>query len=176
MKTFSTRARAGAIVLAGAAMVGGLVAGAVPAGAAAKSSSPAPAAASQLQNRAASSAVTPASSQLQTLASLDGKCQVGDICLYYLDSAGGYGSEFDTGHNDGNLFNNHFISAGLGKHSTVGNNAEAVWNRDPHTTVYVCTGLNSTGSCGFVGPNVLGNLTSTFRNLSQSITWADSVN
>ena len=116
------------------------------------------------------------SSRLRTLASQDGSCDVGDVCLYYFSSSRGYGSGYDTAHNDPNLFNNHFIGFGAGRGSVVGSNAEAVWNRDPRTTVYVCTGLNSQGNCGSVGPNTLGNFTSTYSNRVQSLYWADSTN
>jgi len=116
------------------------------------------------------------SSRLRTLASQDGSCDVGDVCLYYFSSSRGYGSGYDTAHNDPNLFNNHFIGFGAGRGSVVGSNAEAVWNRDPRTTVYVCTGLNSQGVCGYVSPNTLGNFTSTFSNRVQSLYWTDSTN
>jgi hypothetical protein len=39
----------------------------------------------------------------------------------------------------------------------VGANAESYWNRDPTTTVYVCTGINYTGACAPIAPNTSGN-------------------
>ena len=105
----------------------------------------------------------------------NGTCNVGEVCLYYLHSPI-FGSLYDTSHNDPNLFNNHFISAGLGRGAVVGNNAEFVWNRDPRTSVKVCTGLNYTGICGFVLPNQSGNFTSTYKNHVKSLIWADSTN
>ena len=126
--------------------------------------------------------VTPAapSPQLRLLAVQNGApqngvCNVGEVCLYYLHSPI-FGSLYDTGHNDPNLFNNHFISPGLGRGSVVGSNAEFVWNRDPRTTVRVCTGLNNTGICGVVFPNQSGNFTNTFKNRVQSLSWLDSTN
>jgi hypothetical protein len=73
-------------------------------------------------------------------ASQDGSVDVGDLGLWYYDSSHGYGSFYDTSHNDTWLFNNHFISSGAGQGSLVANNSEFAWNRDPHTTVIVCTG------------------------------------
>src|SRR4051794_24407136 len=137
-----------------------------------------PLAARSAPRLAGSSALAPASSeaerQMRVEASQDGACDVGDVCLYYFSNFAG--SRYDTAHNDANLFNNRFITAGSGQGATVGNNAMSVWNRDPNTTVYLCTGLNSTGSCGYVLPGDFGNLSSTYSNRSQSITWADSTN
>jgi hypothetical protein len=136
-----------------------------------------PAAAKNTTYPSGPSAGSPASSaQAKVFASQDGYCDVGDVCLYYYSSSFGYGSGYDTAHNDPNLFNNHFISYGAGQGQVVGNNAEAVWNRDPHTYVYLCTGLNSTGSCGYVPPNTIYNLYSTWSNKTQSLTWGDSTN
>jgi hypothetical protein len=109
-------------------------------------------------------------------ASQDGVVDVGDLGLYYFSSNLGYGSLYDTSHNDNWLFDNHFISGGAGQGQVVANNAEFAWNRDPHTTVIVCTGYNYTGSCGVIGPNVYGNFTSTYSNKVESIYWADSSN
>lgn len=109
-------------------------------------------------------------------ASQDGSVDVGDLGLWYYDSSHGYGSAYDTAHNDNWLFNNHFISAGAGQGAVVANNAEYAWNRDPHTTVIVCTGYNYTGSCGTIAPNGYGNLTATYRDNVESIYWADSAN
>jgi hypothetical protein len=113
---------------------------------------------------------------LRRLASQDGACDVGDLCLYYYYNYQGWGSGYDTAHNDQNLFNNHFIFTGSGQGSVVGSNARAYWNRDPHTYAYVCTGLNSTGSCGWLAPNAYGNLNATYADRSQSLFWGDSVN
>lgn len=132
-----------------------------------------------LINRALPSAVVPASRRpgiMTPNASQDGVVDVGDLGLYYFSSSLGYGSVYDTAHNDNYLFDNHFISAGAGHGQVVGNNAEFAWNRDPHTTVIVCTGINYTGSCGTIGPNVYGNFTSTYSNRVESIYWADSTN
>ncbi len=64
----------------------------------------------------------------------------------------------------------------LGRGQRVGNNAEFVWNRDPRTSVKVCTGPNYTGTCGLVLPNQSGNFTSTYKNNVESLIWADSTN
>ena len=109
-------------------------------------------------------------------ASQDGSVDVGDLGLWYYDSSHGYGSFYDTAHNDNWLFNNHFISSGAGQGSVVANNSEFAWNRDPHTTVIVCTGYNYTGSCATIAPNVYGNLNSTYRDNVESVYWADSAN
>lgn len=132
-------------------------------------------------NRAASlhSAVDAVSARPLTAslrASQDGGVDVGDFGQWYFDSAHGYGSLYDTSHNDNYLQDNHFITAGAGQHTAVANNAEFVWNRDPHTSVVVCTGLNYTGTCGVVGPNVAGNLTSAYRDNLESLYWNDSSN
>jgi hypothetical protein len=107
------------------------------------------------------------------LAPQDGGCDVGDVCLYYtgLDS-----SRYDTAHNDPSLHNNHFISTGNGKGALVANNAVTVWNRDPSTPVFVCTGPGGTGTCGSVMPNVAMTLSSTYINNVESIYWGDSSN
>ena len=114
-------------------------------------------------------------SQVSLQASQDAFCDVGDLCLYYYQSPT-WGSGYDTSHNDPNLFNNHFIFTGSGQGSVVGSNAEAYWNRDLHTYAYVCTGLNNSGSCGWLAPNTFGNLNSTYSNRSQSVFWGDSTN
>ncbi len=132
-----------------------------------------------LINKALPSAITPASSHrgmMTVNASQDGVVDVGDLGLWYFDSAHGYGSLYDTSHNDNWLFDNHFISSGAGRGSVVANNSEFAWNRDPHTTVIVCTGYNYTGSCGTIAPNTSGNFTSTYSNNVESVYWADSAN
>ena len=88
-------------------------------------------------------------------ASQDGVLDVGDLGLWYYDSSHGYGSFYDTSHNDNWLFDNHFISSGAGQGSVVANNSEFAWNQDPHTTVIVCTGYNYTGTCGTIAPEHL---------------------
>ena len=125
------------------------------------------------------SAITPASRHQGTMtanASQDGALDVGDLGLWYYDSSHGYGSFYDTSHNDNWLFDNHFISAGAGQGSVVANDSEFAWNRDPHTTVIVCTGYNYTGTCGTIAPNTYGNLTPTYRDNVESVYWADSAN
>ena len=181
MSRFTALRRATAIVGATAA------AAAIAAGTAAAYASPAPHKhpvvvphlPSSLINRALPSAISATSSRpgmMTVNASQDGVVDVGDLGLYYFDSADGYGSLYDTSHNDPWLFDNHFISSGAGKGQVVANNSEFAWNRDPHTTVIVCTGYNYTGSCGTIGPNVYGNFTSTYSNKVESVYWADSAN
>ena len=171
---------------AAAVAAAGLVAAAAPAMAAPSPTKPAPKVppsarlASPLTGPNSISPNTPISPQLRLIAfpngaPQNGTCNVGEVCLYYLHSPI-FGSLYDTGHNDPNLFNNRFISAGLGRFATVGSNAEFVWNRDPRTAVKVCTGVNYTGICGFVLPNQSGNFTPTFKNHVQSLIWADSSN
>jgi len=109
-------------------------------------------------------------------ASQDGACDVGDLCLYYLFSQQGYGSAYDTAHNDQNLFNNHFITVGSGRGGVAANNARAYWNRDPNAYAYVCTGANYTGSCGWLAPNAWGNLNSTYADNTEAVYWGDSAN
>jgi hypothetical protein len=165
--------------LAGAAAVTvALVTSTAPAMAAAKAPVVAPVTngAAHLSGPSAITASVAPPAAAKVLASQDGYCDVGDVCLYYFSAQRGYGSLYDTGHNDPYLFNNHFISSGSGQGSVVGNNAEAVWNRDPHTTVWLCTGTYSTGSCGYVAPNSYGTLGSTWFDKTQSLTWADSSN
>jgi hypothetical protein len=108
--------------------------------------------------------------------SQDGGCDVGDLCLYYLYSGQGYGSAYDTAHNDQTVWDNHFITGGSGQWGVVANNARAYWNRDPHAYAYVCTGVNYTGSCGWLAPNAYGDLNSTYADNSESLYWGDSAN
>jgi len=115
------------------------------------------------------------SGRFQALASQDGFCDVGDLCLYYLYSPT-YGSGYDTAHNDQYLWDNHFIFAGAGRGSIVANNAEAYWNRDPSAYAYVCTGINYTGNCGWLAPNSFGNLNSTYADNVESLYWGNSAN
>lgn len=134
---------------------------------------------SSLINRPLSSAISPASrlpGRMTVNASQDGVVDVGDLGLWYYNSSLGYGSLYDTSHNDNWLFDNHFISSGAGRGQVVANNSEFAWNRDPHTTVIVCTGYNYTGSCGTIAPNAYGNFTSTYENNVESVYWADSAN
>jgi hypothetical protein len=109
-------------------------------------------------------------------AAQDGACDVGDLCLYYLFAEQGYGSAYDTGHNDQTLWNNHFITVASGRGAVVANNARAYWNRDPNAYAYVCTGVNYTGTCGWLAPNAWGNLNSTYADNSESVYWGDSAN
>jgi hypothetical protein len=115
------------------------------------------------------------SGKLRALASQDGFCDTGDLCLYYLKKPT-YGSGYDTAHNDPNLFNNHFIFAGSGKGAVVGNNARAYWNKDPKTYAYVCTEINYKGSCGWLAPNTYGDLNATYADKTDSVYWADPTN
>jgi len=175
-----------AVGLTGAALVTAALA-AVPAGASV-SPKPAPApavkAAPQLQGSSAAAthhagkppAALRAVGGAQALGSQDGGCDVGDLCLYYLYSQQGYGSLYDTAHNDSYLFNNHFVTAGSGQGGTLGNNARAYWNRDPNAYAYVCTGVNYTGICGWLAPNSYGNLGSSYADKTQSVYWGDSTN
>jgi hypothetical protein len=156
----SSRKRLSALGIAAAALIAGIAVAGVPA------------AANVTQHHAAAFPAT----RVGTLASQDGSCDVGDVCLYYYTYARGHGSFYDTSHNDPNLRNNHFISVGTGHGQGVASNAEAVWNRDAHTTVRVCTGLSSTGSCLSVSPNTIVDLPTAYTNKVQSITWADSTN
>jgi hypothetical protein len=179
--------RLGAVIgLTGAALVSAALA-AVPAGAS-SSLKPAPApatkAAPALQGSSAAAtrhtgtppAQLRALARAKTLASQDGACDVGDLCLYYLSSQQGYGSLYDTAHNDSYLFNNHFVTAGSGQGGTVANNARAYWNRDPKTYAYVCTGVNYTGICGWLAPNTWGNLGTGYSDNTESVYWGDSAN
>ena len=175
-----------AVGLTGAALVTAALA-AVPAGATASlKPAPAPAtkAAPQLQGSSAAAtthagkppAALRAVGAAKTLGSQDGACDVGDLCLYYLNSQQGYGSFYDTAHNDSYLFNNHFVTAGSGQRGVVANNARAYWNRDPKAYAYVCTGVNYTGTCGWLAPNAWGNLSTTYADNSESVYWGDSAN
>jgi hypothetical protein len=118
------------------------------------------------------SAVEPARAAPQAIR--DGGCDEGDACLWYLSDF--KGSEYDVSHNEPNLVNNRFISAGLGQLHQVGNDANTVWNQDGAVALVVCTGPNSTGTCGTVPPFTGGTLTPTYINNVESIYWADSAN
>lgn len=178
-----TSSRRVAGVAAGGIAAAALVAAAGPAVAAAPpkpTPSPTIPPAARLSPPALPGSLTPAapSPQLRRLALQNGAprngvCNVGEVCLYYLHSPI-FGSLYDAVHNDPNLFDNQFISPGLGHGAVVGNNAEFVWNRDPRISVRVCTGLNNTGICGVVLPNQSGNFTPTFKNRVQSFSWLDS--
>src|ERR1700741_1284985 len=64
-----------------------------------------------LINKVLPSAISPTSrppSMARINASQDGSGDVGDLGLWYYDSFHGYGSFYDTSHNDNWLFNNHF--------------------------------------------------------------------
>jgi len=182
MSVFTARRRAAAIVgvAAAAAAIAAGSAGAYASTTPTKHPVVVPHVPRSLINRALPSAIVPSSRRPEFMtrpdASQDGVVDVGDLGLYYFSSNLGYGSLYDTAHNDNYLFDNHFISAGAGQHQVVGANAEFAWNRDPHTTVIVCTGINYTGSCGVIGPNVYGNFTSTYSNRVESVYWADSSN
>ena len=160
-------------VIAGVAAIAAVAAIAGSAGAAPKP----PNSAAPQRAHAASIANLPsavAAAQAAPQAIRDGLCNEGDACLWYLSNF--KGSEYDNPHNEPNLVNNRFISAGLGQLSQVGNDAETVWNQDGSVALVVCTGPNSTGSCGTVAPFSGGTLTSTFINNVESIYWADADN
>ena len=112
------------------------------------------------------------SGTFQTLASQDGYCDVGDLCLYSLI----YGSGYDTAHNDPNLWDNHFISPGSGRGMVVADNTEAYWNRDPRAYAYICTGINYTGTCGWLPPNSYGGLNPPLADNVGSVYWGNSAN
>jgi Peptidase inhibitor family I36 len=184
MSRFSRR---GAMVgLTGAALLTGMLA-AVPAvaSATAKPGPVAPAVTASPRLQGSTAAATrhtgkpPASLRSASglrAASQDGACDVGDLCLYYLYSGQGYGSGYDTAHNDQTLFNNHFITSGSGQYGVAANNARAYWNRDPNAYAYVCTGVNYTGTCGWLAPNAYGNLNSAYADNTESVYWGDSAN
>src|SRR6187399_1678580 len=119
-----------------ALVVGGSGIAAADSGSAQKIAKPEPVRPATAQAPARLAGVTAAASvntgapptRVQTQASQDGVCDVGDLCLYYLSSQSGYGSGYDTAHNEPYLWDNHFIFAGLGHGATVASNAEAYWN------------------------------------------------
>lgn len=169
--SFRSKLLKATIALGSAAAIGGLAI--APAGATTPSKAPTGPAPLARPVAQGTSALAPAG-PFSRFAPQDGNCEVGEVCLYYFSNF--VGSRYDTPHNDSTLFDNHFVSAGAGQGAVVGADAESVWNRDPHTTVWVCTGTNQTGSCGYVLPNQFGNFNSTFFNNVGSLIWADSTN
>jgi Peptidase inhibitor family I36 len=160
-------------VIAGVAAIAAVAAIAGSAGAAPKApDSAAPQRAHAASIASLPSAVATAGAAPQAIR--DGLCNEGDACLwYYTDFKG---SEYDNPHNEPNLVNNRFIGAGPGQLSQVGNNAETVFNQDGALTLVVCTGPNSTGSCGTIAPFSGGTLSPTYIDNVESIYWADSAN
>jgi hypothetical protein len=97
----------------------------------------------------------------------------GDLCLWWGSAARGvFGSMSDFYFADSDLFDNVFLTAGLGQGSTVANNSESTCNRDLIYTAWVYTGVNFTGTSGYVAPGVCGDFTSTFKNNVESLSWS----
>jgi hypothetical protein len=93
----------------------------------------------------------------------------GDLCLWYLQSYAGSRGGFYN--NDANLNDDVFVTAGSGQYSHIGNNAESVWNYDHYWTAWLATSPNFTGSIGYVKPYTGGNLSSTYKNNTESFYW-----
>jgi hypothetical protein len=116
-------------------------------------------------HRGASSTITPTGS----CATYRGGT-AGDFCLWYFQNyVGSRAGVFD---NTPDLRTVRFQTTGSGQGQTVYYNAESDYNYDTLYTAHVCTGLNYTGSCGFVSPRTGGNFTSTYSNKDASVYWS----
>lgn len=175
--------RSAAIGLASAAVLAGALVATLPADAQ-QGRAPQPAqtevqAAPQVKGSSAIkvSTLTPdqGSRKVSAKASSNAYCEVGEICFYWNSAAQGWGSFYDTAHNDPNLKNNHFVSTAAGKGNQVGNYTRGVWNRDPYVYAYICTGSGYTG-CGWVAPNTYGTLVSPYFDNVESVYWNDASN
>lgn len=99
----------------------------------------------------------------------DGRCEVGEFCLYYNSSSYGYGSSIDIYGSDSSLFDNRFVvpnRAGYGQ--VVANNAAAFWNRSPFcVSVYTLVGRK--GIRGYIPPGRYGDFSANYKNNVESI-------
>lgn len=112
-----------------------------------------------------------------------GPCRVDNVCLYYFSSARStpFGSLYQTPHNEPNLRDNHFRSAGPGQGQIVANNAEAVWNRGNirvklcKTRFYGGDARGNPRSCLSIPPGIR-DLPPGYSNNVESILWTNSSN
>jgi len=105
-------------------------------------------------------------------ASKDGVINTGEFVQWYFSGySGGCEDDFSG---DATFFNDTFKNCGQGASgvgAVVANNTESDWNYDPSFTAHVCTGTNSTGTCGFILPNSGGNFSTTYKNNVESLYW-----
>jgi hypothetical protein len=100
---------------------------------------------------------------------VDGFCNTGDLCMWYL--RGFSHSYVDFFFGDNNMADNVFLTSGFGQGQVVSNNAESAWNYDPTYTAWVCTDPDFQGACGFILPNTGGDLNPTYLNNVESLYW-----
>ncbi|MGF7234168.1 MAG: peptidase inhibitor family I36 protein [Frankia sp.] len=93
----------------------------------------------------------------------------GDFCLWYYQNY--VGSRVGVFDNTPDLRPVHFQTTGSGSGQSAYRNVESDYNYDTLYTAHVCTGLNYTGSCGYVSPRSGGNFSSTYSNKDASIYW-----
>jgi hypothetical protein len=95
---------------------------------------------------------------------LNGSCESGELCQYYL--TGYRGAIFDLASSDLDFSNNVFPTSGY----SANNNTESYWNRDTYTW-YVYTGANRTGYRGTIAPGASSNYNSTYKNTVSGASW-----
>jgi hypothetical protein len=87
----------------------------------------------------------------------NGVVEPGELGLYYLSNL--RPPLYDMYYSDPNLHDEYFVGTNI----TVGDNTESAWNNDTYYwSLY--TGINYTGSCGYISPGVSGNLAGTWNN------------
>ncbi len=124
---------------------------------------------------AANQAVAAVRRNPSTVISTTGSCATyrgrtaGDFCLFYFQNY--TGSRVGVFDNTADLRPVRFQTSGSGVGTSAYYNAESDYNYDTLYTAHVCTGLNYTGSCGFVSPRTGGNFSSTYSNRDASVYW-----
>jgi hypothetical protein len=94
----------------------------------------------------------------------DGRCDSGDMCLYYL--TGFRGPIFDLFVSDNDFSDDRFPGTSI----PANDNTESGSNHDTYTW-YLYTGANRTGYRGTSAPGSSGNFAPTFKNTISSGYW-----
>lgn len=116
-------------------------------------------------------AAAPDSSRIE-----DGKCDVGEFCLFYNSIERGLGSVHDFPWQMGYLGDSFFISPGAGQGRSVDNDAAAYWNRTDQTVFvynrdrFETLNGNYNGRFGWIPPGRKGNFSAGYKNQVSSFT------
>lgn len=108
------------------------------------------------------------SGSASALAHQDGIC-TGEVC--FAAAIAGSQSISDFAVDDPNLNDNVYLSPGLNRGNTVGNNAKWAWNGSATRYAIICTDTAYRGDCASIAPNSGGVLSVRYRGNVESVRW-----
>jgi hypothetical protein len=122
------------------------------------------------QAQAAPAAPAPPASEIGVqYTSYNGRCEVGEVCLYYNSNC--QGSFADFGGWVDNFSGYVFLSSGAGKDDPVKNNAASARNLDTTWTARIWFNSNQSGTYDNIGPSAgCRNLVNTYND-NASLSW-----